>query len=563
MKRYIKYITLVLTVVFMSVGCTNYDDINKNPYVVYEAKSESFVQPMIYGVRKQLATCNFSLIGELMQYTVNANSDDAEQLVCNYVISEGNTNYSWNLYSYFGNAQYMLDLARKECAVEGKGNPAMIGVALIMRSWIGHIIADTYGNVPYSKAGTIALQGDNFEYTTPYDDQKDIYIDLLRSLEEANSCFEKSGAANFKAICDFMYDGKVEKWRRFGNALYLRLLMRVANKVIEESGGIIYLGEEYGYLNVVNKINEIYDSYLSGAGSYPVMRYIDDSANLQFSSKDSALYTPFYRTTSALWNGQAACSTLVDLMLVNYKSSDEANCQWDPRYFRYFDKSIGCPPQMSREEVGKFFDTHKSSSGNSLVGRYPGGGYMNGHTGDLKLDPIYAILNYDEILFNFAEAGARGWIPMTQKDYKNLYLEANLQNILQWQVGWEHTTDYYTASSPEVINWINYLDGEFDYNRSVEMILRQKYVALFWVGAEPWSEYRRTGYPVLKTNGVTAQNKHVLPTRMRYPATEAYQNVESYNKAINGWLGGENNMITDVWWASTVESQANRRLGRK
>jgi hypothetical protein len=252
-------------------------------------------------------------------------------LAYNYVFSENNVRQMWNLYNQFGNAQYMLELARKECE-NGGGNPAMIGVALTLRSWVGHMLTDTYGNVPYSQAGKIALQGDKFEYTTPYDEQKDIYIDLLRSMEEANACFAKAKemvdagnltSADFNAICDFMYGGNIDKWHRFANSLYLRLLVRVANKAIEESEGIIALGDEFGDLNVVAKINEIYESYIAGGGDYPVMRNLDDSARLQFKSTDSALYTSFYSTTSGNWNGQAACLTLTDKMLINYNSTDE------------------------------------------------------------------------------------------------------------------------------------------------------------------------------------------------------------------------------------------------
>ena len=572
MKNYIKYITIVLAAAFVSVGCTHFDDMNKNPYVVYETNSESFVQPMIYGAQKQIASCQYSWMGQLMQWTISTNYETSAQLAYNYVMSETNVRQMWSLYTQFGNAQYMLAQARKECE-NGGGNPAMIGVALIMRSWLGHILTDTYGDTPYSQAGQIALQGDKFEYTTPYDKQKDIYCDLLRSLEEANQCFAKAqemkdagalSSTDFNAICDFMYDGSVEKWRRFGNSLYLRLLMRVANKAMEESEGIISLGEEFGDINVIAKINEIYESYLSGAGTYPVMRNLDDSARLQFSSKDSALYTPFYSTTSGNWNNQAACNTLRDWMLVNYSSTNEENPDypWDPRFFRIFTKSFGAPTQVTREEMREYFDAHISSLGNSTIGRYTKGGYTGAHVGDMKMDAAYSLLNFDEILFIFAEAGARSWIPMGQKGFKDLYLEANRQSIMQWQEGWEKAGDYEICLIA-MENFVSYLDNEFDYSRAVEMIMRQKYVATVWVGVECWADYRRTGYPVLKTNGETAQNKQILPTRMRYPSTEAFQNAKWYDEAVNGWLGGENNMTTDVWWASTAESQSIRLLGRK
>ena len=568
MKNYIKYTILSLATALISVCCTHFDDMSKNPYAVYDSHAEEFVQPILYNTQKQIVNCEFYWIGELMQYTVNKNYETSAQLVYNYVISENYTSYMWNLYSQFGNAQYMLDLARKESVKKG-GNPALVGVALILRSWIGHLIADTYGEVPYSKAGLIGLQGDDFEYGVPYDNLKDIYIDLLRSLEEANACFEEAEAlvvagtlssANFDPICDYMYNGNVEQWRRFGNSLYLRLLMRVSNKAMEESGGILNLGEEYGELDVITKMKEIYESFESGGGNYPVMRNISDSARVQFNSKDSALYTPFYSTTGGNWKAQVGCATIKDLMLIDYKGYEkeqELESTWDPRYFRYFTKKNGAPTQLMREEMQVWFDSA------SHISYYPMATEVYNHYGDMKMDCAYSILNYDELFFIFAEAGARGWIPIAQKAYKDLYLQGNLQNILQWQVGYETKKDYYTETSQEVINWMNYLDNEFDYNKSIEIIMRQKYVAMFWVGIESWADYRRTGYPILKTNGPAAQNRGILPTRLRYPSTEEYQNNKRYTEAVNGWLNGDNNMTTELWWADTAESKAFRRLGRQ
>ena len=130
---------------------------------------------------------------------------------------------------------------------------------------------------------------------------------MLRSLEEANACFNKAKEMydtnalkeiNFNEMCDFMYNGEVDKWHRFGNSLYLRLLMRASLKAIEESNGIISLGEEFGDINVIAKINEIYDSYLSGDGTYPVMRDLMDSdsyysSEFEYGGFDSLKACPF------------------------------------------------------------------------------------------------------------------------------------------------------------------------------------------------------------------------------------------------------------------------------
>ena len=553
MKNNIKYIILALVVAFASVGCAHFDDISKNPNALYETNAESFVQPIIYNTQKTLSSNNYSLFGDLMQYAISTSTSESAQITYNYDISESRTQGIWNLYTQFGNAQYMLAQARKE------SNPAMVGVALVLRTLLAQILTDTYGDIPYFKAGLIALQGNNFSYTAPYDSQKAIYIDLLRSLEEANACFNKEEASNFNSMCDYMYDGDIKKWQRFGNSLYLRLLMRIANKVNEESFGIISLGEEFGEINVNTKINELYECYLSGKGTYPMMQGLDDSARLKFSSTDSALYTSFYSTTSGVWREHIVCNTIKDLMLIDYDSKNEKSCTWDPRYFRMFTYAKSAPTQLTSAELqnGAFKD------GTDSYGFYTRGNTINGHIGDLKMDATYSLLNYDEILFNFAEAGARSWIPIGQNASKELYLEANLQSILQWQKGWESAADYYMASSPEVTNFIVYLTNEYDFNNPIEKIVRQKYVAMFWVGIESWADYRRTGYPILKTNGPAAENKGILPTRLRYPATEAYQNKAYYEEAVNGWLKGDNNMLQDMWWADTAESQATRLLGRQ
>ena len=552
MKRYIIYIMSAIT--FAVTACADFDQINKNPHVLYDTNAESFVQPILCNTLKQLASRHYSLLSEIMQYTISISTEESAQLNYNYDISESETRGLWSLYIQFGNAQYMLDQARQE------DNPAMVGVALILRSWLAQIITDTYGDIPYFDAGLIAMQGNNAVYKVPYDSQKDIYMDLFRSMEEANACFTKTGAANFNAMCDYVYDGDINKWRRFGNSLYLRMLMRAANKIHEESSGMISLGEEYGGdISINAKISELYESYVSGEGAYPMMRGLEDSAGMLFSSSDVALNTPFYSTTSTVWKEHIVCNTIKELMIIEYNSKDEKSGVWDPRYFRRFTSINSVETQMYAEDLrnGPF------KNGTGSYGTYPQGGKVNNHYGDFKNNPIYYIFNFDEILFLFAEAGARNWISIGQNASKELYLEANLQNILQAQVGFESKSDYYRADALEVENFIAYLNDEYDYNRPVETILRQKYVAMFWIGVEAWADYRRTGYPVLKTDGPAAENKGILPTRLRYPATEAYQNGKYYEEAVNGWLKGDNNMLTDMWWADTAESRKNRSLDLK
>ena len=90
----------------------------------------------------------------------------------------------------------------------------------------------------------------------------------------------------------------------------------------------------------------------------------------------------------------------------------------------------------------------------------------------------------------------------------------------------------------------NTLDGE----EVLERIMTQKWISNFLVGIESWCDYRRTGYPEMPVKPLAA-NDGILPTRLRYPADEEFRNRDHYFEAVNGWLGGTNNMTTNVWWA--------------
>jgi hypothetical protein len=79
--------------------------------------------------------------------------------------------------------------------------------------------------------------------------------------------------------------------------------------------------------------------------------------------------------------------------------------------------------------------------------------------------------------------------------------------------------------------------------------MTQKWIALFGQGIEAWTEYRRTGYPVMPAADAQAkfQNDGVLPTRLVYPSTE-YSLNGTQVQAAESLNGGADNMKTKLWW---------------
>ena len=534
-----------LFVILSVCACSRFDDMNKHPYALYDAPSESFVQNILYKTEVGLLYATHDISGQLMQYTLNTSTAITSNMVYNYSLNETYTTRVWqHLYPQAGNVEKMLVTARSE------DNPAMTGVALCLKSLIYSNIADTYGNVPYKDAGRLALMKENLDYTTSYDDIKEIYRSLLLNLEEANACFIQADekvregslkTADFTPSCDYMFHGSARQWRKFSNTLYLRLLMRCAMKVILDDGGVIHLNDDWGDVDVCSKLSEIYDGFISNTGNYPVMTSIEDCARVGFSKTDAALYSPFNYITDGDWNSHFICSTLIDALY------DHNSNLFDPRTDWFSTRHKGTPTQLSKNTLDNYI------ASNTGLGRIPRG--QSGAKNDLREMDFASLLNFSEMLFIFAEAGARNYIGISFPEIKQLYLDAIKSSILEWNTEIK-------ADGADMQQWLNIMGQGIDADNTLKKVLNQKWVSLYWCGIESWCDYRRTGYPLLKTNGEAAENDNILPTRLRYPADEKYRNVDSYSQSINGWLGGSDNMQTEIWWADTPESINQRKRGR-
>lgn len=574
-------ITAIIAAALAIVSCGKFDSISRNPYALQtdQGKAESYVQPILYKTQYNLASVFRTTTAHLMQYAISTSSEVTSKIVANYNIPEGTSDDIWSaMYIQFGNARKMYETAVRE------NDPAMQAVALVLQSMLIVEITDAYGDVPFTDAGLISLEdADITAFTTRYDTQKDIYRAVVVMLEDANELFASSETTSFSSVCDRTFGGDLDKWRRYGNSLYAKVLCRIAMKVVEEDGGILTLDNKWEAVHVPGKLAELYSCFTTGQGEYPLMRSRDDSALVPFDYNDEYSHTPFYSTTSGTWNTVAACDVLMRRMLdynektdsdgqvyYNWKKPESGGHPVDPRWDCYYRKVCGAPTQMLSEAQKRFFDNseHKSSAGNSLIGRMTNGTDASAITGkvfDVKNPDHYSLMNYSELYFIFAEVGARGYVDAAASfgAYLALMREGIVQSILEWR-------EDLSADDSEVVDYVNYVcNGElfsgevFNSTNALEGIMVEKWISNYFVGIEAWTDYRRTGFPLLKTNGPAAENDCILPTRLRYPSDEVYRNVVSYREAVDGWLGGTNNSQTDVWWASTAESVSNRLKGRQ
>ena len=87
--------------------------------------------------------------------------------------------------------------------------------------------------------------------------------------------------------------------------------------------------------------------------------------------------------------------------------------------------------------------------------------------------------------------------------------------------------------------------------RELERIMTQKWIAIYPLGQEAWSEQRRTGYPrffpVVVNNGGDNALTEGLARRIPYPPAEQEHNGDNYDAAV-GLLHGPDDYATRLWW---------------
>lgn len=487
MKKLKHYILLGVMGAMALASCTkDFKEVNTNPNTLPETRPELLLESAIFSVRKANQTREHRLVHEMMQVHVAiTNSDEIHR----YIIRPSESDYMWNnWYTELTNFKDAYESASKLATLPNQAyNTTYMGMARIMEAWVVSLITDTYGNVPYTEANR--GRTDNL-FMPKFDEQKAIYDSLFVRLEEANALLSLNNTLPATLMQrDPLYGGDILKWRRFGNSLYLRLLLRASDRPESKA---------------VEKIKEIVET---NPARYPVMTNNDESAVLRFTT-----ITPFVSAFNTYrdydFNGE---NGLTEFFVGNLNN-------WgDPRLTKW---------------------------ASTVAGLYVGipSGYAPGNQQDrqsyylaaLKNEPLLGnIMNYAELQFILAEAALKGFITADAKTY---YEKGVTNAITFW--GLALPADY--LSKPGVV-WV-----DADTNaQKLEKIITQKYYTFFFTDFQSWFEYRRTGYPNLPI-GPGVQNGGKMPTRLVYPVSVQSLNKANYDAAVAA-MGGDN-MQTRVWW---------------
>jgi hypothetical protein len=474
MKK-INIISMLVLLLGLSSCNKNFEEINTNPNGLSAVEPSNLLAPALkksveYGMNRSQRVTN-----ELMQVSVNMGDGDGR--IFRYEIRTNEADYLWNnLFVQLKNFRDIYDLA------EQKGDKSYMGISLICQAWLYSILTDTYGDIPFSNS----LQGRDNNVTPEFDTQMDVYRGISQALDTANVYLR--GASNISSSSDPIYKGTVATWRKFGNSLHLRLLLRIAHK---------------HELNAIAKIKQMVDEV---PNEFPLIANNDESAILRWTGV-SPYVSPFATWRPGDWYAPRLSTFFVDNLN-----------EWsDPRVQKWASLYDG---EYAGVPSGYAIGTNPQGKSALLT--------------SLMVEPLLGnILNYSELQFILAEAAVKGYI---EKPAQTYYERGTKSAIEIW--GLEIPTNYMTG---EHIAW----DEAADASKKMQLIHQQKYYSLFFTDMQSWIEFRRTGLPELPIlSGHLNDGK--MPARLNYPVYIQSANKENYSKAVA--RQGQDDINTLVWW---------------
>ena len=500
MKNIIYKLTPVVLLFCLALSsCTkDFQSMNTNPNNTPNALPQQLLAPALVSTLTYNMMRNRNFNNELMQVTVNIS--DAEGQPFRYDFPNSYSDYLYNnWYSELTNWKDLYKIASQEVTY----NKSYMGISLICQSWIYSMLTDTYGNVPYFHSNEAK---DSSNYQPAFDAQKDIYMDIFKQLETANSLLSANTA--IVGASDPVYNGNVSRWRKFGNSLYLRLLLRLSGKT-----------------EVADTCIKKFQAIVGNAASYPLIDSNGESAILRWTGV-APYSSPYLAIREQDFRTPAICSFFIDHLVAwndpridipTYGSGGYNRWDIAPYSGQYLGVPSGYAPGTVLTKLSYFYSTSTPAT--------------------LMTEPLTGMmLNYEEVQLMMAEAAAKGWISGSAETY---YDSAVSAGIKLWLPNYAIPVTTYLSNAD--IQW----DDAASLDDKMEKIHLQKYYALFLEDLEQWFEYRRTGHPILP-KGTGLRNNGVMPARLAYPVYVQSTNPTNYKLAVAAQ--GPDLISTQVWW---------------
>lgn len=496
-KKYFKYSFIALAVLAaVATGCKKFLDVNKN---INEPTPSSVQLSMVLSAAERNISQQMALgtgLGGIMSVYTHATIGR----VAADRYNAGSANWE-GLYGAISNLNVIIKRGTEE------GRLKYVGIAKILKAYTVSILVDVYGDVPFSEY-------DRFEegITQPkFDKGSDIYPQLFTLLDEGiadlnNPAINPSSPGND----DYIYKGNVARWVKAANTIKLKLYtqIRLVDDISAEVTALL--------ATPANLINSQAENF---ALPYGPLGATDDRhpayGDYNATQRGGQLFSPWLYEIMKGWNP----NILTGLA--------------DPRipYYIYNQKSAiggsnGVPENCTEYRDGGFISLVFGSSGPchdgsnsqtySLLGIYPAGGRYNDSaaksitqvgggavagTGALP----HMFLSYADRLYLEAELILAGKAP---GDAKAVFSKALDESFNQVDYVITNFVKPGSAGAPQTVPLVapqatDYKTGvlaAYDDGtdaKKMELIITEKWINRIENPVDNYTDYRRTGFPVL------------------------------------------------------------------
>jgi hypothetical protein len=493
----IKNILLFLgaTLILLGTGCKKYLDVNENvndpvavPTGTLLTSAEQNLGVALSFGGGDMTNGNTALSGFLAVYTHQMSTrEEANQ----YAAKGADLDYVWN--ELFQQVLPDIDVIIKQATKED--NLVYAGIAKILRAYAFSQIVDVWADAPYSDFN-------NFKNGTrqpKFDKGSDIYPELLKMLDEGIDNLEDTASTNpsLPGADDVIYNGSVSKWIKAANTIKLKLYTQIRQVQDVSSEVTALLASPSTLINATN------ESFVLPFGPLGATDDRNPGFSDYYATQRSNHVSPWFYE-----------------ILKGYNPNINKGIE-DPRipYYIYNQITPTAAAQTNTEyRDGAFVSIYFGSTGVnrdgnqqnsiSLFGIYPvGGRYDDGKGGTADANSgtgaaPYRFITYADRLYLEAELISTGVITGDAREVFEKAMKASMEQVDYVISNYVKPTQTVPdlSGTPEADDYINAILDLYDAGndaKKLEYIMTQKWISSVGSSVDQYTDYRRTGYPVM------------------------------------------------------------------
>ncbi len=497
MKLHKYCLTVLLFAQASFLSCTKYYDINNDPNNIDKAPTAQLLPSVTVNIGYVGASDLFRYSGLIMQQfsaqgPVSAGNTFKEYE--RYNINGSDDNNQWNAIfaTILSDVELMINQATQE------NSPHYAGVGKLLKAYTYQVSVDAWGDIPFSEAVKF-----NAVLYPKYDNDETIYKQLITLIDDGIKDISATSSAQDPTTGTTLYPNTSwtaaqKQWLQFANTLKLRIFLHYSKK---DPG---FAGQQITAL--VN----------SGAA---FMTSVGDNFQMMFNTTAQQQIP-----TASIEGGQ-----FKNQFFPNRNIVDRMNAKADPRRAFYFVpfpyysnpatyKGASILDGVASAAYSRLHVYLKGTASNVDASKVNADGSLNDGAITYGGNAPARLLTYAEYNFIRAEAALTLGAPGDPQTFFREGIRASMQDA---SVTANDIATYLAANGT--------LSG--NTQQKLEQIINEKYIANFGVVMEPWSDWRRTGFPAIQSLTKPTAIYNEIPRILPYALSEVNNNPNTPKRA--------------------------------